>query len=123
MATEEDMENVLGLGELAGLTVANEADSMVYDVSGMGQNYVTYLCWKCQIQRVFYIYIFFLSEIDSCRTQTSLFPKLTVQLQIYFNHHENQLFNSAGNILSDIYLYDCPYAFIIFCCFSSDWQQ
>ncbi|XP_032409960.1 striatin isoform X4 [Xiphophorus hellerii] len=32
MATEEDMENVLGLGELAGLTVANEADSMVYDI-------------------------------------------------------------------------------------------
>ncbi|XP_023183539.1 striatin isoform X3 [Xiphophorus maculatus] len=32
MATEEDLENVLGLGELAGLTVANEADSMVYDI-------------------------------------------------------------------------------------------
>lgn len=34
MGTEEGMENVLGLGELAGLTVANEADSMAYDVSG-----------------------------------------------------------------------------------------
>ncbi|XP_014884423.1 striatin isoform X4 [Poecilia latipinna] len=32
MGTEEGMENVLGLGELAGLTVANEADSMVYDI-------------------------------------------------------------------------------------------
>uniref|UniRef100_A0A3Q2E773 Striatin n=1 Tax=Cyprinodon variegatus TaxID=28743 RepID=A0A3Q2E773_CYPVA len=29
MGTEEGMENVLGLGELAGLTVANEADSMI----------------------------------------------------------------------------------------------
>uniref|UniRef100_A0A3Q2FX23 Striatin n=1 Tax=Cyprinodon variegatus TaxID=28743 RepID=A0A3Q2FX23_CYPVA len=32
MGTEEGMENVLGLGELAGLTVANEADSMAYDI-------------------------------------------------------------------------------------------
>ncbi|XP_014837560.1 PREDICTED: striatin isoform X4 [Poecilia mexicana] len=32
MGTEEGMENVLGLGELAGLTVANEADGMVYDI-------------------------------------------------------------------------------------------
>ncbi|KAM4729243.1 striatin-like isoform 3-T3 [Anableps anableps] len=32
MGTDEGMENVLGLGELAGLTVANEADSMVYDI-------------------------------------------------------------------------------------------
>uniref|UniRef100_A0A3Q2Q2P3 Striatin n=1 Tax=Fundulus heteroclitus TaxID=8078 RepID=A0A3Q2Q2P3_FUNHE len=32
MGPDEGMENVLGLGELAGLTVANEADSMAYDI-------------------------------------------------------------------------------------------
>ncbi|MEQ2200790.1 hypothetical protein XENOCAPTIV_003127, partial [Xenoophorus captivus] len=32
MGTDEGMESVLGLGELAGLTVANEADSMAYDI-------------------------------------------------------------------------------------------
>lgn len=32
MGTNEGMESVLGLGELAGLTVANEADGMVYDI-------------------------------------------------------------------------------------------
>lgn len=34
MGTDEAMESELGLGELAGLTVANEADSLAYDVSG-----------------------------------------------------------------------------------------
>jgi len=34
MGTDEALENELGLGELAGLTVANEADSLTYDVSG-----------------------------------------------------------------------------------------
>lgn len=34
IGTDEAMENVLGLGDLAGLTVANEADSLAYDVSG-----------------------------------------------------------------------------------------
>lgn len=34
MGTDETLENELGLGELAGLTVANEADSLTYDVSG-----------------------------------------------------------------------------------------
>lgn len=34
MGTDETLENELGLGELAGLTVANEADSLAYDVSG-----------------------------------------------------------------------------------------
>lgn len=33
MGTDEAMESELGLGELAGLTVANEADSLAYDVS------------------------------------------------------------------------------------------
>lgn len=33
MGTDETMESELGLGELAGLTVANEADSLAYDVS------------------------------------------------------------------------------------------
>lgn len=33
MGTDEAMESELGLGELAGLTVANEADSLGYDVS------------------------------------------------------------------------------------------
>lgn len=33
MSTDEAMESELGLGELAGLTVANEADSLAYDVS------------------------------------------------------------------------------------------
>uniref|UniRef100_A0A8B9GNP3 Striatin n=1 Tax=Amazona collaria TaxID=241587 RepID=A0A8B9GNP3_9PSIT len=33
MGTDEALENELGLGELAGLTVANEADSLTYDVS------------------------------------------------------------------------------------------
>ncbi|MGH0141617.1 UNVERIFIED_CONTAM: hypothetical protein FKN15_045601 [Acipenser sinensis] len=33
MGTDEAMESELGLGELAGLTVANEADSLTYDVS------------------------------------------------------------------------------------------
>lgn len=32
MGAEEALENELGLGELAGLTVANEADSLTYDV-------------------------------------------------------------------------------------------
>ncbi|XP_035029334.1 striatin isoform X3 [Hippoglossus stenolepis] len=32
MGTEEAMESELGLGELAGLTVANEADSLAYDI-------------------------------------------------------------------------------------------
>lgn len=31
---DEVVSNELGLGELAGLTVANEADSLAYDVSG-----------------------------------------------------------------------------------------
>ena len=31
---EEDEESEMALGELAGLTVANEADSLTYDVSG-----------------------------------------------------------------------------------------
>lgn len=30
---DEAVSNELGLGELAGLTVANEADSLAYDVS------------------------------------------------------------------------------------------
>lgn len=33
MGADETMESELGLGELAGLTVANEADSLAYDVS------------------------------------------------------------------------------------------
>ncbi|XP_040206794.1 striatin isoform X1 [Rana temporaria] len=33
MGPDEALENELGLGELAGLTVANEADSMTYDVA------------------------------------------------------------------------------------------
>lgn len=33
MGADEAMESELGLGELAGLTVANEADSLAYDVS------------------------------------------------------------------------------------------
>ena len=33
MGTDEALESELGLGELAGLTVANEADSLTYDVS------------------------------------------------------------------------------------------
>ncbi|XP_058880386.1 striatin-like [Acipenser ruthenus] len=33
MGTDEAMETELGLGELAGLTVANEADSLTYDIS------------------------------------------------------------------------------------------
>ncbi|XP_005473998.1 striatin isoform X2 [Oreochromis niloticus] len=32
MSTDEAMESELGLGELAGLTVANEADSLAYDI-------------------------------------------------------------------------------------------
>lgn len=35
MGADEALENELGLGELAGLTVANEADSLTYDVSGL----------------------------------------------------------------------------------------
>lgn len=38
MGTDEAMESELGLGELAGLTVANEADSLAYDVSNSRQN-------------------------------------------------------------------------------------
>lgn len=38
MGTDEAMESELGLGELAGLTVANEADSLAYDVSLKNQN-------------------------------------------------------------------------------------
>lgn len=38
MGTDEAMESELGLGELAGLTVANEADSLAYDVSKFTQN-------------------------------------------------------------------------------------
>lgn len=38
MGTDEAMESELGLGELAGLTVANEADSLAYDVSSKRQN-------------------------------------------------------------------------------------
>lgn len=34
MGADEALESELGLGELAGLTVANEADSLTYDVSG-----------------------------------------------------------------------------------------
>lgn len=37
MGTDEAMESELGLGELAGLTVANEADSLAYDVSSERQ--------------------------------------------------------------------------------------
>lgn len=37
MGTDEAMESELGLGELAGLTVANEADSLAYDVSKLAQ--------------------------------------------------------------------------------------
>ena len=33
MGAEETMESEMGLGELAGLTVANEADNLTYDVS------------------------------------------------------------------------------------------
>ncbi|NXL95281.1 STRN protein, partial [Alectura lathami] len=33
MGTDEALENELGLGELAGLTVANEADSLAYDIA------------------------------------------------------------------------------------------
>jgi len=38
MGADEAMESELGLGELAGLTVANEADSLAYDVSRKRQN-------------------------------------------------------------------------------------
>lgn len=38
MGADEAMESELGLGELAGLTVANEADSLAYDVSARRQN-------------------------------------------------------------------------------------
>lgn len=38
MGTDEAMESELGLGELAGLTVANEADSLAYDVSNSRQD-------------------------------------------------------------------------------------
>lgn len=43
MGTDEAMESELGLGELAGLTVANEADSLAYDVSyfTLGKNLFT----------------------------------------------------------------------------------
>ena len=37
MGNDEAMESELGLGELAGLTVANEADSLAYDVSNCRQ--------------------------------------------------------------------------------------
>lgn len=37
MGPDEAMESELGLGELAGLTVANEADSLAYDVSSKRQ--------------------------------------------------------------------------------------
>lgn len=33
MGADDALESELGLGELAGLTVANEADSLTYDVS------------------------------------------------------------------------------------------
>lgn len=33
MGTDEALESELGLGELAGLTVANEAENLSYDVS------------------------------------------------------------------------------------------
>lgn len=33
MGADEALESELGLGELAGLTVANEAESLAYDVS------------------------------------------------------------------------------------------
>ena len=33
MGADEALESELGLGELAGLTVANEADTLTYDVS------------------------------------------------------------------------------------------
>lgn len=44
MGTDEAMESELGLGELAGLTVANEADSLGYDVSRRRQNELMSCC-------------------------------------------------------------------------------
>lgn len=40
MGADEALESELGLGELAGLTVANEADSLAYDVSSSFLFYV-----------------------------------------------------------------------------------
>lgn len=43
MGADEALESELGLGELAGLTVANEADSLTYDVSCNSQYAVFHL--------------------------------------------------------------------------------
>lgn len=39
---DEAVSNELGLGDLAGLTVANEADAQAYEVSSAGGA----LCWR-----------------------------------------------------------------------------
>lgn len=52
MGTNEGMESVLGLGELAGLTVANEADGMVYDVSEKRKHWTLNLCLKSIYSRI-----------------------------------------------------------------------
>lgn len=46
MGADEALESELGLGELAGLTVANEADSLTYDVSYYSQCAVFHSVFK-----------------------------------------------------------------------------
>lgn len=46
MGADEALESELGLGELAGLTVANEADSLAYDVSSCILYVITVLIEK-----------------------------------------------------------------------------
>ena len=46
MGADEAMESELGLGELAGLTVANEADILTYDVSILQGSEETTKSWS-----------------------------------------------------------------------------
>lgn len=54
MGADEALESELGLGELAGLTVANEADSLTYDVSSSFSFVVVFFFFS------FVVFIYFL---------------------------------------------------------------
>ena len=62
MGADEALESELGLGELAGLTVANEADSLTYDVSG---SFVFVFVF-------FFLIVHFIEKDDSSETSSQV---------------------------------------------------
>lgn len=110
MGTDEAMESELGLGELAGLTVANEADSLAYDVSSKRQNgslrpMGSFLKGK--------LFLFMLS-LESYETTT---PHSSKFMESHHILKTCLVENSTKTIYSVLYLINLTWIFVNICLF------